>query len=84
MPPKMGKRIVADLTRRSKKGLEFAKQTLQAEKIEYPKLHEALEHYILHWNEFTHLGLFSMSCEAVGRDPNDVVSTQASIFMTTL
>jgi geranylgeranyl pyrophosphate synthase len=79
----MGKRIVADLKRRSKKGLEFAKQTLQAEKIEHPKLHEALEHYISHWNEFTHPGLFSMACEAVGGDPDDVVSTQAAIAMMT-
>jgi geranylgeranyl pyrophosphate synthase len=79
----MGKRIVADLKRRSKKGLEFAKQMLQAEKINYPKLHEALEHYISHWNEFTHPGLFSMACEAVGGDPDDVVSTQAAIAMMT-
>jgi geranylgeranyl pyrophosphate synthase len=83
MPPKMGKRIVADLKRRSKKGLKLAKQTLQTEKIEHPKLHEALEHYISHWNEFTHPGLFSMACEAVGGDPDDVVSTQAAIAMMT-
>jgi geranylgeranyl pyrophosphate synthase len=83
MPPKMGKRIVADLKRRSKKGLEFAKQTLQAEKIEHTKLRDALEHYIAHWDEFTHPGLFSMACEAVGGDPDDVVSTQAAIAMMT-
>jgi geranylgeranyl pyrophosphate synthase len=81
MTPKMGKLIVADLKKRSKKGLELAKQTLQAEKIDYPKLREALEHYIAHWNEFTHPGLFSMACEAVGGDPDDVVSTQAAIAM---
>jgi geranylgeranyl diphosphate synthase type I len=83
MPPKMGKRIVADLKRRSKKGREFAKQILQAEKIEHPKLREALKHYMYHWNEFTHPGLFSMACEAVGGDPDDVVSTQAAIAMMT-
>jgi geranylgeranyl pyrophosphate synthase len=83
MPPKMGKRVVANLKKRSKKGREFAKQILQAEKIEHPKLREALEHYIAHWDEFTHLGLFSMACEAVGGDPDDVVSTQAAIAMMT-
>jgi geranylgeranyl diphosphate synthase type I len=83
MPPKMGKRIVADLKKRSKKGLEFAKQILQTEKIDYPILREALEHYITHWDEFTHPGLFSMACEAVGGDPDDVVSTQAAIAMMT-
>ena len=79
----MGKLIVADLKKRSKKGLEFAKQTLQAEKIEHPKLRDALEHYIAHWNEFTHPGLFSIACETVGGDPDDVVSTQAAIAMMT-
>jgi geranylgeranyl pyrophosphate synthase len=83
MTPKMGKRIVADLKKRSKKGLELAKQILQAEKIDYPKLREALEHYIEHWDEFTHPGLFSMACEAVGGDPDDVVSTQAALAMMT-
>jgi len=79
----MGKRIVADLKRRSKKGLEFAKQVLQAEKIEHPKLRDALEHYIAHWNEFTHPGLFSIACEAVGGEPEDNGSTQAAIAMMT-
>ena len=62
MTPKMGKVIVADLKKRSKKGLEFAKQVLQAEKIDHPKLHDALEHYLTHWNESTHPGLFSIAC----------------------
>jgi geranylgeranyl diphosphate synthase type I len=79
----MGKRIVADLKRRSKKGLEFAKQVLQAEKIEHPKLRDALEHYIAHWDEFIHSGLFSIACEAVGGEPDNVVSTQAAIAMMT-
>jgi geranylgeranyl diphosphate synthase type I len=81
MPQKMGKVIVADLTRRSEKGLELAKQMLQAEEIDYPKLHEALKHYITHWNDFTHPGLFSVACEAVGGNPDGVVPTQAAIAM---
>lgn len=79
MTPKAGKVIVADLKKRSKKGLEFAKQILQAEEIEYPKLREALEQYLAHWNDFMHPGLFSIACEAVGGKPDDVVSTQAAI-----
>ena len=54
---------------------------MQAEKIDHPKLHEALKHYIAHWNEFTHPGLFSIACEAVGGDPDGVVPTQAAIAM---
>jgi geranylgeranyl diphosphate synthase type I len=81
MAPKIGKIVIADLKKRSKKGLELAKQVLQREKIEHPILREALEHYIAHWNDFTHPGLFSMACEAVGGDPNDAVLTQAAMAM---
>jgi geranylgeranyl pyrophosphate synthase len=81
MTPKMGKVIVTDLKKRSKKGLEFAKQVLQAERIENPKLREALEHYIAYWDEFTHPGLFSIACEAVGGETDSVVPTQAAIAM---
>jgi geranylgeranyl diphosphate synthase type I len=81
MTPKVGKTVIADLEKRSKKGLELAKQTLRAEKMEYPKLREALEHYIANWKDFTHPGLFSIACEAVGGHPDDVVPAQASIAM---
>ncbi|MEM2969888.1 MAG: polyprenyl synthetase family protein [Candidatus Bathyarchaeia archaeon] len=81
MVKKLGKKIVADLKRRSEKGLELAKQVLQREKIEDPKLRDALKHYIAHWNDFTHPGLFSLACEAVGGNPEDVVSAQAAIAM---
>jgi geranylgeranyl pyrophosphate synthase len=80
-PKKMGKIIMADIKQRSKKGLELAKQVLQAEKIDHPKLHEALNHYLANWNEFTHPGLFSIACEAVGGNPDDVLPTQAAIAM---
>ena len=81
MTPKAGEVIVADLKKRSKKGLEFAKQTMHAEKIEYPKLREALEHYLAHWSDFTHPGFFSTACEAVGGDPDSAVPTQAALAM---
>jgi len=77
----MGKVIVADLKKRSEKGLELAKHILQAEEINYPKLFEPLEHYLAHWDEFTHPGLFSIAYEAVGGDPDVVAPTQAAIAM---
>ncbi|MBX5328839.1 MAG: polyprenyl synthetase family protein [Candidatus Bathyarchaeota archaeon] len=81
MVKKLGKIIVADLKERSKKGLEFAKQKMQAERMNHPILRKALEHYITHWNDFTHPGLFSMACEAVGGNVDDAVSAQAAIAM---
>ena len=79
----MGGVIVADLKKRSKKGLELAQQILRAEKMEHPKLREALEHYIAHWDEFTHPGLFSIAYEAVGGNPDLVAPAQAAIAMMT-
>lgn len=81
MVQKLGKKIVADLKRRSEKALEFAKQVLQSEKIEDPTLRDALKHYITHWSDSTHPGLFSLACEAVGGNPDNVVPAQAAIAM---
>jgi len=81
MVKKIGEKIVADLKRRSEKSLELAKQILQKEKIEDLTLCYALRHYITNWSDFTHPGLFSLACEAVGGNPDDVVSAQAAIAM---
>lgn len=81
MTPKAGEVVVADLQRRSEKGLEFARQMLQAEKMEHPKLRGALEHYLVNWRDFTHPGLFSLACETVGGDPDAVVPAQAALAM---
>ena len=81
MQPKKGKLIVADLKRRSKKGLLLAKQTLQAEKMEPLELRNAFKHYIKYWDDFTHVGFFSLACEAVGGTPDDNLLPQAAIAM---
>jgi geranylgeranyl pyrophosphate synthase len=73
--------VVAELQKRSKKALELAKKCMLEEKTEHRELRDALEHYISNWNEFTHSGLFSLACEAVGGDPDSVVQIQASIAM---
>lgn len=73
--------IVAELQKRSKKALEFAKKCILAEKTEYRELRNALEHYVSNWDDFTHPGLFSLACEAVGGDPDTVVQIQAAIAM---
>jgi heptaprenyl diphosphate synthase len=81
MAPQTGKKVVADLKRRSKKGLRFAKKVMKKEKMHYTKLHHALNHYLYYWNDFTHAGLFSVACDAVGGSYEKVVATQASIAM---
>ena len=69
------------LKERSKKGLEFARRTILAEKIECEEISEALEYYTSNWKNFTHPGLFSIACEAVGGDPDKAVKVQAAIAM---
>jgi geranylgeranyl pyrophosphate synthase len=73
--------VVEELQKRSNQGLEFAKKAILSERIEYNKLREALEYYALNWNDFTHLGLFSLACEAVGGRPDETVQVQASIAL---
>jgi geranylgeranyl pyrophosphate synthase len=73
--------VLAELRKRSKNGLEFAKKIILAEKIRYKKLHDALEHYVSNWNDMTHPGLFAIACEAVGGDLEAAVSFQAAIAM---
>lgn len=83
MTRKIGLEIIADLKVRSANGLLLAKQLLQSEKMGHPKLCSAFEHYIKHWHEFTHLGLFSIACEAVGGDPEKFTLPQAALAMMT-
>jgi geranylgeranyl diphosphate synthase type I len=81
MAPQSGKKVVADLQKRSKKGLHFAKKVMKKEKMQHPKLRHALNHYLYYWSDFTHAGLFSVACDAVGGSSDKAVPTQASIAM---
>ncbi|MGA2768118.1 MAG: polyprenyl synthetase family protein [Candidatus Bathyarchaeia archaeon] len=85
MGPKKGRKlsvvVMEELQERSNRGLEFAKKTMLAERIEYEKLRKALEHYVKNWNDFTHPGLFSLACEAVGGRPDNAVQVQAAIAL---
>jgi geranylgeranyl diphosphate synthase type I len=73
--------VIEELQNRSRKGLEFARKTFLTEKIEYERLRKALEHYVQNWNDFTHAGLFSLACEAVGGTPDNFVNTQTAVSM---
>jgi geranylgeranyl pyrophosphate synthase len=81
MPQKKGKLVVAELRKGSEKGLALAKQILHVEKMDSPKLHSAFEYYLEHWDDFTHAGLFSLACEAVGGNPDNSVLAQAAVAM---
>jgi geranylgeranyl pyrophosphate synthase len=72
--------LIEELTKRSRKGLEFAKKSILAEKIEQEKLCEALMHYVSKWNDFVHPGFFSIAHQAVGGDSGATeVQVQAAL-----
>ena len=73
--------IILDLQGRSQIGLDFAKQAFKSKKIEDEKIKEALQYYLINWNDYTHSGLFSLACAAVGGDLHATIPTQASLSM---
>jgi geranylgeranyl diphosphate synthase type I len=81
MPSENTKILMADLAIRGSKGLAFAKSSMNNLRIDYPKLRQALNYYISNWHDFTHAGLFSLSNEAAGGNPDDLLAVQASIAL---
>jgi geranylgeranyl pyrophosphate synthase len=75
------KSIIEELGKRSQGCQEFVRKSLLSEKIEHRELRQALEHYFSYWNDFTHPGIFSIACEAVGGDPAKQIEAQAAMAM---
>jgi geranylgeranyl pyrophosphate synthase len=75
------KSIVEELGKRSQECQEYVKKSLLSERIEHRELRQALEHYFSYWNDFTHPGIFSIACEAVGGDPASQIEAQAAMAM---
>jgi len=73
--------IIEELGKRSLECHEFVKKSLLSEKIEHQELRQALEHYFSYWNDFSHPGIFSIACEAVGGDPAKQIEAQAAMAM---
>jgi geranylgeranyl pyrophosphate synthase len=73
--------VLEMLVRRAEKALEFARKTVLADDDVSGELHEILEYYTSSWENFTHPGLFSIACEAVGGNPAAQVEIQAGIVM---
>jgi geranylgeranyl pyrophosphate synthase len=75
------KALIIDLAKRGSKGLEYAKKTMLSEEMDYPELQKAFKHYLTYWNDFTHAGMFSLSCEAVNGNTEKAIPAQAGITM---
>lgn len=70
-----------ELQRRSRKCHELVRKSFLSEKIGNKTLSDALEHYFSYWNDFSHPGLFSVACEAVGQNPDSMLQPQAALAM---
>ncbi len=73
--------LMKELQKRSRKCHELVRKSLLSEKIENRRLRDALEHYFSYWNDFSHPGLFSVACQAVGQNPDSMLQPQAALAM---
>ena len=73
--------LMRELQERSRKCHEFVRKSLLSEKIENKRLRDALKHYFSYWNDFSHPGLFSIACQAVGQRPESMIQPQAALAM---
>jgi geranylgeranyl pyrophosphate synthase len=61
--------------------LQFSKNCVLQEKIEYEPLSEALRYFLNSWFDVLHPTLISLSCLAVGGDKNETVKMGAAIVL---
>ena len=69
---------------RSKRAIEQARQAVIQEKIKNELLHEALSYFMNEiWFNAAHPSLLSLSCEAVGGNPDDTTNVGAAFVVLT-
>jgi geranylgeranyl pyrophosphate synthase len=78
---KLGIQVRALLWEKGKAALEIAKQTILQEKIPFKPLQEALQFFILNWEDVLHPALLSLACEAVGGKSADTTHVGAALVL---
>jgi geranylgeranyl diphosphate synthase type I len=78
---KLVMQVRALLWEKGKAALEMAKQAILQEKIPFRPLEEALQFFILGWEDVLHPALLSLSCEAVGGNPADTTHVGAALVL---
>ena len=71
------------LSEYGQEALQFSKNYVLQEKIEYEPLCEALRYFFESWFDVLHPTLISLSCEAVGGNRNETVKMGAAIVLLT-
>jgi geranylgeranyl pyrophosphate synthase len=76
--------VKANLTQRSQKAIILARQAVIQEQISYEPLHEALRYFMEEiWFNAAHPALLSLTCEAVGGDPDATTNISAALVLLT-
>lgn len=69
------------LFERGKAALELAKKTVLEEKIPSEPLQEALQYFIVNWEDVLHPALMALACEAVGGKPEETTQVAAAFVL---
>ena len=81
---KLMEQVKTLLIERSKKAIELAKQAVLQEKLKYEPLREALRYFMEEiWYNAAHPALLSLTCEAVGGDPEATTNISAALVLLT-
>jgi geranylgeranyl pyrophosphate synthase len=81
MREKLMEKMLTELAKRSKRSLNLARKEIMATKVESQEGCDALEHYAANLNDYTHPGILSMACEAVGGKQPDSLPMQVTILL---
>ncbi len=78
---KLMKKACAILQKKGRVAVEFAKQSVLGELVEYAPLRNALLFFIKNWNNVLHPALVSLACEAVGGKPLATAEVGAALVL---
>jgi geranylgeranyl pyrophosphate synthase len=80
---KLMEKILAKLAKRSERSLCLARKEIMRIKVENQNGRDALEYYAADWNDYTHPGILSVACEAVGGKHADSLPMEIIILLLT-
>lgn len=78
---KLMEKMLTELAKRSKQSLNLARKEIMSIRVESEDGRHALEHYSTNWNDCTHPGILSITCEAVGGKQADALPMQVIVLL---
>ncbi len=75
------KKVIEIFRERGQEALEFARKTIREEEVTFKPLREALDYFMINWQDVMHPTLVSLACEAVGGKPESTTHLSAAIVL---